>query len=227
MNLSQAVNQGLCETALSAEHERPVSGAPSTRRRETCRHAPLEGRKAWKGAKEQRSCGPSGHEGDGCTLVSGGGVPQKAMCVCVCVCMCTRGVGCALWRGGAAVQRGGGGGGRRALEKRGGSGTQNFVYQNWPDNISPIVNFAFFHDGQFGRGHGGGGGAQLWTPTTPRTNCWPEAPWGGGGGGALEGGVQGGRMGGGYRRGLGGGGGGAPGGSVRGGGGGGKWGNSG
>ena len=25
MNLSQVVNQGLCETALSAEHERPVS----------------------------------------------------------------------------------------------------------------------------------------------------------------------------------------------------------
>ena len=27
---------------------------------------------------------------------------------------------------------------------------------------------------------------RLWTPTTPPTNCWPEAPWeGGGGGGGL------------------------------------------
>ena len=31
----------------------------------------------------------------------------------------------------------------------------------------------------------GGGGAtpRFWTPTTPPTNCWPEAPPGGGGGG--------------------------------------------
>ena len=37
----------------------------------------------------------------------------------------------------------------------------------------------------------GGATPRFWTPTTPPTNCWPEAPWGGGGGGgggALEGG---------------------------------------
>ena len=30
--------------------------------------------------------------------------------------------------------------------------------------------------------HGGGATPRFWTPTTPPTNCWPEAPWGGGGG---------------------------------------------
>ena len=29
----------------------------------------------------------------------------------------------------------------------------------------------------------GGATPRFWTPTTPPTNCWPEAPWGGGGGG--------------------------------------------
>ena len=78
-------------------------------------------------------------------------------------------------------------------------------------------------------GFGGGGGSRMgpttggatprfWTPTTPPTNCWLEAPWGGGG--ALEGGGSGRANGGGYRRA---GGGGAPGGSV--GEGGSKWGN--
>ena len=40
----------------------------------------------------------------------------------------------------------------------------------------------------------GGGGAtpQFWTPTTPPTNCWPEAPWGGGGGGGGGGHLRGG-----------------------------------
>ena len=44
---------------------------------------------------------------------------------------------------------------------------------------------------------------RFWTPTTPPTNCWPEAPCGGGrgggggGGGALEGGVMEGEWGGG------------------------------
>ena len=28
----------------------------------------------------------------------------------------------------------------------------------------------------------GGATPRFWTPTTPPTNCWPEAPWGGGGG---------------------------------------------
>ena len=63
-----------------------------------------------------------------------------------------------------------------------------------------------------GGGTGGGGGAtpRFWTPTTPPTNCWPEAPWGG----ASEGVFREGEWGGGIR----GAGGGAPGGSVGGGG---------
>ena len=57
-------------------------------------------------------------------------------------------------------------------------------------------------------GHRAGGGAtpRFWTPTTPPTNCWPEAPWGGGGRGGIGGGGKGGAIGGGSRRGLGGGG---------------------
>ena len=38
----------------------------------------------------------------------------------------------------------------------GGSGTQNFVYQKWPDKIFLTVNFGFSHDGHFGLGAGGG-----------------------------------------------------------------------
>ena len=55
-------------------------------------------------------------------------------------------------------------------------------------------------EGQFGRGsrrgnsrgqrlhaptarRTGGATPRFWTPTTPPTDCWPEAPWGGGGGG--------------------------------------------
>ena len=44
----------------------------------------------------------------------------------------------------------GGGGGR-------GSGTQNFVYQKWPDQISSIVNFVFPHYGHLGLGGMEGG----------------------------------------------------------------------
>ena len=58
----------------------------------------------------------------------------------------------------------------------------------------------------------GGATHRFWTPTTPPTNCWPEAPWGGG---DLRGGFREGEGGGGYRRGWRGGG--APGGSVGGG----------
>ena len=54
--------------------------------------------------------------------------------------------------------------GRRAglLLSRGGEGgrgfwTQNLVYQKWPDQIFPLVNFGFSHDGHFGLGRGGGG----------------------------------------------------------------------
>ena len=41
-------------------------------------------------------------------------------------------------------------------------------------------------------GSPGGATPQFWTPTTPPTNCRPEAPWGGGGGGGLGGGGLGG-----------------------------------
>ena len=56
----------------------------------------------------------------------------------------------------------GGTGGLEKYQKRGrggGSGAQNFVYQKWPDQIFPIVNFVFSHDGPFGLG---GGGVQGW-----------------------------------------------------------------
>ena len=51
----------------------------------------------------------------------------------------------------------------------------------------------------------GGATPRFWTPTTPPTNCWPEAPGGGGGGGhwrgELGGGGLGGAWGGGVREG--------------------------
>ena len=48
------------------------------------------------------------------------------------------------------------------LLSRGGEGgrgfwTQNLVYQKWPDQIFPIVNFVFSHYGHFCLGRGGGG----------------------------------------------------------------------
>ena len=48
------------------------------------------------------------------------------------------------------------------LLSRGGEGgrgfwTQNLVYQKWPDQIFPVANFVFSHDGHFGLGRGGGG----------------------------------------------------------------------
>ena len=55
----------------------------------------------------------------------------------------------------------GGGGGRASFEQGGEGGrgfwTQNLVYQKWPDQIFPIVNFVFSHCGHFGLGRGGGG----------------------------------------------------------------------
>ena len=51
--------------------------------------------------------------------------------------------------------KGGGGGGR-------GFWTQNLVYQKWPDQIFPIVNFVFSRDGHFGLGRGGGAQADRW-----------------------------------------------------------------
>ena len=54
-------------------------------------------------------------------------------------------------------------GARMHWKRGGGSGTQNFVDQKWPDNIFRTVNFVFSHDGHFGRGRGGsrGGGGPL------------------------------------------------------------------
>ena len=48
--------------------------------------------------------------------------------------------------------------GREVLGGWGGSGTQKFVYRKWPDQIFPMVNFVFSHDGPFGWGGGGGQG---------------------------------------------------------------------
>ena len=39
----------------------------------------------------------------------------------------------------------------------GGDGTQKFVYQKWPNQIFPIVNFVLSHDGHFGLGGSKGG----------------------------------------------------------------------
>ena len=51
---------------------------------------------------------------------------------------------------GLSVVQGGGEGGR-------GFWTQNLVYQKWPNQIFPIVNFVFSHYGHFGLEGGGGG----------------------------------------------------------------------
>ena len=37
-----------------------------------------------------------------------------------------------------------------------GSGSQNFVYPKWPDQIFPFANFLFSHDGHFVLVGGGG-----------------------------------------------------------------------
>ena len=52
----------------------------------------------------------------------------------------------------AVLAQGGGGG---VLRGEGGQGTQKIVYQKWPDQIFPVVNFVFSHDGHFGLGGGG------------------------------------------------------------------------
>ena len=49
----------------------------------------------------------------------------------------------------------------------GGSGTQNFVYQKWPDQIFSIVNFVLSHDGHFGLKGGGGGSRGEYPPPPP------------------------------------------------------------
>ena len=40
------------------------------------------------------------------------------------------------------------------------SGTENFAYHKWPDNIFPVVSFVFSHDGPFGLGGGWGKGGR-------------------------------------------------------------------
>ena len=45
---------------------------------------------------------------------------------------------------------------REVLEGGAGSGTKNFVYQKWPNQIFPPVNFVCSHDGPCGLEGGGG-----------------------------------------------------------------------
>ena len=47
-------------------------------------------------------------------------------------------------------------------------GAQKCVYQKWPDQIFPTVNFVFSHDGHFGLGGGGGGTILGYPPNCPR-----------------------------------------------------------
>ena len=89
------------------------------------------------------------------------------------------------------------------------SGSQKFVYQKWPDQIFPIVNFVFSRDGHFGLGGGGvrggaavgrsppthpttrppsitrRGGAESFGPNTPEMTHPQQRPGQGGGGGVA------------------------------------------
>ena len=65
------------------------------------------------------------------------------------VCRACEGEGWVITRAGG-VRNGPGEGG-------GGSGTQKFVHQKWPNQIFPMVNFRFSRDGPFGLGGGGDG----------------------------------------------------------------------
>ena len=56
----------------------------------------------------------------------------------------------------------------------GGSGTQKSVYQKWPEQIFPIVNFAFSRHDHFGLGSGGG--AELPTPILECFSRCSESP---------------------------------------------------
>ena len=71
------------------------------------------------------------------------------------------------------------------------SGTQQFVYQKWPDKIFPIVNFVVSHDRHFGREGGG-------PPRLRRRTAILLLPWKRGGGSVAHplengGGAAGGR----------------------------------
>ena len=72
---------------------------------------------------------------------------------------------------------GGGGGGWEVLEggEGGGPGIQQFVYQKWPDQILPMVNFVLSHDGHFGLGGGVQGGVP---PLLLRCTAILILPWG-------------------------------------------------
>ena len=82
-------------------------------------------------------------------------------------------------------------GGAGLLLSRGGEGgrgfwTQNLVYQKWPDQIFPIVNFVFSHCGHFGLGRGGGVLGEG-SPPPLVFNYSKEALRGGGGGIVVRG----------------------------------------
>ena len=72
---------------------------------------------------------------------------------------------------GLLLSRGGGEEGR-------GFWTQNLVYQKWPDQNFPIVNFVFSHDGHFGLG--GGEGVLGEGSPPPWFLIILKKPWGGG-----------------------------------------------
>ena len=77
-------------------------------------------------------------------------------------------------------------GGRKVFEggEGGGSGTQKFVYQKWPNKFFPLVNFAFSHAGHFGLE--GGGGVQGVPPPRHTVYGHWNTSLGGGGGGAIK-----------------------------------------
>ena len=109
--------------------------------------------------------------------------PHTALCTSMpraaCVLVCAGGRAEFSW------ERGGGG---RASFEQGGGGrgfwTQNLVYQKRPDQIFPIVNFVFSHDGHFGLGRGEGGFGGGVPP--PWLLIILKKPWGGGGPGTQK-----------------------------------------
>ena len=65
----------------------------------------------------------------------------------------------------------------------GGSGSQKFVYQKWPDQIFPLVNFVFSDDGHFGAEGGGGPGRGTRPPPEAYGRSTASMTGGSGGGG--------------------------------------------
>ena len=150
--------------------------------------------------------GPRGHDGDvgrraEAGVVSGQtndgpvwGLKDEEVLLRITVRPCTEAEGGAPARPWGTLKRGvpcssvkGGGGGRASFEQVGGEGgrgfwTQNLVYQKWPDQIFPIVNFVFSRDGHFGLGRGGGGFGGRGPPPPLWFLIILKKPWGGGGG---------------------------------------------